>query len=59
MSKSPNSKRLTFVHSDAYEVARDLREAAELVLARWTCGDLAEAVRGLDFAVDEAKAAGL
>jgi len=44
---------------DAYRAARDLREAADFVLARWERGDLAEAVRGLASAVEAAKAAGL
>jgi hypothetical protein len=35
--------------------ARDLLEAAELVVARWERGDLAEAVRGLDSAIAKAK----
>jgi hypothetical protein len=35
--------------------ARDLLEAAELVVARWSEGDLAEAVRALDAAVAKAK----
>jgi hypothetical protein len=35
--------------------ARDLLEAAELVVARWERGDLAEAVRGLDAAIANAK----
>jgi hypothetical protein len=35
--------------------ARDLLEAAELVLARWKRGDLAEAVRALDAAIAKAK----
>jgi hypothetical protein len=35
--------------------ARDLLEAAELVVARWERGDLAEAVRGLDAAIAKAK----
>jgi hypothetical protein len=32
-----------------------LLEAAELVVARWDRGDLAEAVRGLDTAIVKAK----
>jgi hypothetical protein len=39
--------------------ASDLLEAAELVVARWERGDLAEAVRGLDAAVEQAKEAAL
>src|SRR5580700_792 len=35
--------------------ARDLLEAAEMVIARWERGDLAEAVRGLDAAIAKAK----
>jgi hypothetical protein len=35
--------------------ARDLLEAAELVVARWERGDLAEAVRGLASAIAKAK----
>ena len=35
--------------------ARDLLEAAELVVARWEQGDLADAVRGLAAAVAAAK----
>jgi hypothetical protein len=35
--------------------ARDLLDAAELVVARWERGDLAEAVRGLDAAIAKAK----
>jgi hypothetical protein len=35
--------------------ARSLLEAAELVVARWERGDLAEAVRQLDAAIAEAK----
>jgi hypothetical protein len=35
--------------------ARDLLEAAETVVARWECGDLAEAVRALDAAIARAK----
>jgi len=35
--------------------ARDLLDAAELVVARWERGDLAEAVRGLDAAIGKAK----
>jgi hypothetical protein len=35
--------------------ARDLLDAAELVVARWERGDLAEAVRGLDSAIAKAK----
>src|ERR1700736_6345257 len=35
--------------------ASDLLEAAELVVARWESGDLAEAVRGLDSAIAKAK----
>ena len=47
----------------AYEAGRrsaanaDLLAAAELVISRWESGDLAEAVRMLDQAVAEAKAA--
>jgi hypothetical protein len=37
--------------------ARDLLEAAELVVARWERGDLAEAVRELDSAIAKAKGA--
>jgi hypothetical protein len=36
-------------------VARDLLEAAELVVARWEQGDLAGAVRQLDDAIAKAK----
>jgi hypothetical protein len=35
--------------------ARDLLDAAELVVARWERGDLAEAVRGLSAAIAKAK----
>ena len=35
--------------------ARDLLEAAQLVVARWERGDLAEAVRALDAAIAKAK----
>jgi hypothetical protein len=35
--------------------ASDLLAAAELVIARWERGDLAEAVRGLDAAIAKAK----
>jgi hypothetical protein len=35
--------------------AQDLLDAAELVVARWECGDLADAVRGLDAAIAKAK----
>jgi hypothetical protein len=35
--------------------ARDLLEAAELVVARWEQGDLADAVRQLDTAIAKAK----
>jgi FixJ family two-component response regulator len=35
--------------------ARDLLEAAELVVARWEQGDLAAAVRQLDDAIAKAK----
>jgi hypothetical protein len=35
--------------------ARDLLQAAELVIARWEQGDLAEAVRALEAAVVDAK----
>jgi hypothetical protein len=35
--------------------ARDLLEAAELVVARWERGDLAGAVRQLDAAITKAK----
>ena len=35
--------------------ARDLLDAAELVVARWERGDLAEAVRELDAAIAKAK----
>ena len=35
--------------------ARDLLDAAELVVARWAKGDLAEAVRQLDAAIAKAK----
>ena len=35
--------------------ARDLLEAAELVVARWEQGDLADAVRELDAAIAKAK----
>jgi hypothetical protein len=36
-------------------VASDLLEAAEMVVARWERGDLAEAVRKLDAAIAKAK----
>jgi hypothetical protein len=35
--------------------ARDLLDAAELVVARWSEGDLADAVRALDAAIANAK----
>jgi hypothetical protein len=39
--------------------ANDLLEAAELVVARWERGDLAEAVRELDAAIAKAKGGAL
>jgi hypothetical protein len=40
----------------AFAATPELLEAAELVVARWSRGDLAEAVRGLDAAIAKAKA---
>ena len=46
-----------WLDDDVYlrNAARDLLDAAELVVARWARGDLAEAVRELDAAIAKAK----
>jgi hypothetical protein len=45
-------------NADLIAAAPALLTAAQLVLDRWCCGDLAEAVRMLDGAVAEAKTGG-
>ena len=54
----PEGNELAAWHDDDLRLrlaARDLLEAAELVVARWSEGDLADAVRQLDAAIANAK----
>jgi hypothetical protein len=53
-----DGKELAAWHDDNMRLrlaAQDLLDAAELVVARWSEGDLAEAVRALDAAIANAK----
>jgi hypothetical protein len=55
ISGSRSSLRVFRANTRLIAAAPDLLEAAELVIARWSEGDLAEAVRMLDAAVSSAK----